>query len=133
MPEGAPGGWQRWLVLSAAVAAADLATKAWVSSAFRVGDVHVITPFLNLVLVPVLFAGPRRDPNVESQAGTQRESGDGATRSPKRKRADPARHDRGKDHLDPVRFARTAKLSDPSSEKARSAKTGFPGRKSNFR
>jgi len=50
MPEGAPGRWQRWLVLSATVAAADLATKAWVSSAFRVGDGHVITPFLNLVL-----------------------------------------------------------------------------------
>jgi signal peptidase II len=32
------------------VAAADLATKAWVSSAFRAGDVHVVTPFLNLVL-----------------------------------------------------------------------------------
>jgi signal peptidase II len=27
-----------------------LATKAWVSSAFRAGEVHVVTPFLNLVL-----------------------------------------------------------------------------------
>ncbi len=32
------------------MAAADLATKAWVSSAFRAGDVHEVTPFLNLVL-----------------------------------------------------------------------------------
>jgi signal peptidase II len=48
MPDRAP--WTRWLVLSAAVAAADLATKAWVSAAFTAGDVHVITPFLNLVL-----------------------------------------------------------------------------------
>ena len=50
MPEGGQGRWPRWLWLSAAVAAADLATKAWVSSAFRAGDVHVVTPFLNLVL-----------------------------------------------------------------------------------
>ena len=50
MLEGGHGRWPRWLWLSAAVAAADLATKAWVSSAFRAGDVHVLTPFLNLVL-----------------------------------------------------------------------------------
>jgi len=50
MLEGGHGRWPRWLWLSAAVAAADLATKAWVSSAFRAGDVHVVTPFLNLVL-----------------------------------------------------------------------------------
>ncbi len=50
MPEAGHGPWQRWLGLSAAVAVADLATKAWVSSAFRAGDVHVVTPFLNLVL-----------------------------------------------------------------------------------
>lgn len=50
MPEARPGAWWRWLALSAVVAAADLATKAWVSAAFQVGDVHVITPFLNLVL-----------------------------------------------------------------------------------
>jgi signal peptidase II len=50
MPDGGRGRWPRWLWLSAAVAFADLATKAWVSSAFRAGDVHVVTPFLNLVL-----------------------------------------------------------------------------------
>ena len=50
MPEARPGPWWRWLALSAAVAAADLATKAWVSAAFQVGDVHVVTPFFNLVL-----------------------------------------------------------------------------------
>lgn len=49
MPESA-APWPRWLALSAAVAAADLATKSWVSSAFVAGDVHVVTPFLNLVL-----------------------------------------------------------------------------------
>ena len=50
MPEARPGAWWRWLALSAVVAAADLATKAWVSAAFQVGDVHVVTPFFNLVL-----------------------------------------------------------------------------------
>ncbi len=50
MPDRRPAPWTRWLLLSAAVAAADLATKAWVSAAFRPGDVHVVTPFLNLVL-----------------------------------------------------------------------------------
>lgn len=50
MPEARPGPWWRWLALSAVVAAADLATKAWVSATFRVGDVHVVTPFFNLVL-----------------------------------------------------------------------------------
>jgi signal peptidase II len=50
MPDAGHAPWPRWLVLSAAVAAADLATKAWVSSAFRAGEVHVVAPFLNLVL-----------------------------------------------------------------------------------
>jgi signal peptidase II len=50
MREGGHGPWQRWLLLSLAVAVTDLATKAWVSSVFRTGDVHVVTPFLNLVL-----------------------------------------------------------------------------------
>lgn len=50
MPEGGKASWTRWLALSAAVAVADLATKAWVSAAFTAGDVRVITPFLNLVL-----------------------------------------------------------------------------------
>ena len=50
MPEAAVPPWWRWLFVSAAVAALDLATKAWVSSAFRLGEVQVITPFFNLVL-----------------------------------------------------------------------------------
>jgi signal peptidase II len=50
MPEMAKPRWQGWLALSAAVMAADLATKAWVSSVFAAGDVRVIAPFLNLVL-----------------------------------------------------------------------------------
>ena len=45
------GSWLRWLSLSAAIVAADLATKAWVSSAFRYGEVREVTPFFNLVLV----------------------------------------------------------------------------------
>ena len=43
--------WTRWLALSAAVVALDLATKAWISSAFRYGEVREVTPFFNLVLV----------------------------------------------------------------------------------
>ncbi|HUI98757.1 MAG TPA: signal peptidase II [Usitatibacter sp.] len=42
--------WTRWLAVSAAVFAADLATKAWVSRVFAVGDSVEVTPFLNLVL-----------------------------------------------------------------------------------
>ena len=43
--------WARWLALSAAVVALDLATKAWVSAAFRYGEVREVTAFFNLVLV----------------------------------------------------------------------------------
>jgi len=43
--------WTRWLVLSAVVLAADLATKVWVTRAFAPGDVVTVTPFFNLVLV----------------------------------------------------------------------------------
>jgi len=50
MPERPTPSWRRWLLLSAAIMAADLATKAWVSAEFTAGDLHVITPFLNLVL-----------------------------------------------------------------------------------
>ena len=47
-----PGrGALRWLALSALVIVLDLATKAWVSSAFRYGEVREVTPFFNLVLV----------------------------------------------------------------------------------
>ena len=49
MPEHARR-WTLWLILSAAVVAADLATKAWVSHVFTPGDVLEVTPFFNLVL-----------------------------------------------------------------------------------
>jgi len=44
-------GWLRWLGLAAIVVAIDLATKAWITSAFRYGEVREVTPFFNLVLV----------------------------------------------------------------------------------
>jgi signal peptidase II len=50
MPE-ANARWTRWLAVSAAVAIVDLATKAWVSSAFAPGDVRQVTPFFNMVLM----------------------------------------------------------------------------------
>jgi signal peptidase II len=50
MPE-AGALWTRWLLVSLAVVAADLATKAWVSSAFAAGEVLRVTPFFNLVLM----------------------------------------------------------------------------------
>src|SRR5690349_8325798 len=43
-------GWTRWLALSAAIIAADLATKAWITSIFKYGEVREVTPFFNLVL-----------------------------------------------------------------------------------
>jgi signal peptidase II len=45
-----PLRWTRWLAVSAAIFAADFATKAWVSRAFTPGDSHEVTPFFNLVL-----------------------------------------------------------------------------------
>jgi signal peptidase II len=50
MPEPVQAPWWRWLAVSAAVAVLDLATKAWVSASFAPGEVHVVAPFLNLVL-----------------------------------------------------------------------------------
>jgi signal peptidase II len=48
---GSPSpGWWRWLVLAAAVIALDLATKAWVVSAFREGQETPVTSFFSLVL-----------------------------------------------------------------------------------
>ena len=47
----APRSWMRWLVLSAIVVAADLATKAWIVSLFETGEVRRVTSFFNLVLV----------------------------------------------------------------------------------
>jgi signal peptidase II len=51
MPERANARWARWLLLSAAVVALDLATKAWVSAVFAPGEGHDVTSFLRLVLV----------------------------------------------------------------------------------
>jgi signal peptidase II len=50
MPSAAAKHWSRWLAVSAAVIAADLATKAWVSAAFTTGEVREVTSFFNLVL-----------------------------------------------------------------------------------
>ena len=50
MREAPARHWTRWLLVSAAVLAADLATKAWVSAALQLGDVRAVTPFFNLVL-----------------------------------------------------------------------------------
>ena len=50
MPEAARTPWWRWLLLSAAVCALDLATKAWASATFRLGEVREVTSFFNLVL-----------------------------------------------------------------------------------
>jgi signal peptidase II len=49
MHESAPG-WARWLAVSAAVIALDLATKAWVASALSIGDVVRVAPFFNVIL-----------------------------------------------------------------------------------
>jgi signal peptidase II len=51
MPSAQGSAWLRWLALSAAVVALDLATKAWVSAAFQYGEVRPVLPFFNLVLV----------------------------------------------------------------------------------
>ena len=50
MRDGA-ASWTRWLALAAAIVAADLATKAWITSIFRYGEVREVTSFFNLVLV----------------------------------------------------------------------------------
>jgi signal peptidase II len=50
MRDRANGAWLRWLVLSAATIALDMATKWWISSSFRVGQSIEFTPFFNLVL-----------------------------------------------------------------------------------
>jgi len=42
--------WMRWLAVSAAVIALDLATKAWVSAAFQLGESRELLPVFNLVL-----------------------------------------------------------------------------------
>ncbi len=51
MPSARARRWTRWLAVSAAVVAADLAAKAWVSGAFTPGEVLVVTPFFNMVLM----------------------------------------------------------------------------------
>jgi signal peptidase II len=45
-----PSRWTRWLALSAAIIVADLATKAWMSRAFTLGESIEVAPFFNLVL-----------------------------------------------------------------------------------
>jgi signal peptidase II len=50
MPEASRHAWTRWLILSAVVAIADLATKAWVTSVFQLNETLRVTPFFNLVL-----------------------------------------------------------------------------------
>ena len=50
MPENFRNAWWRWLLVSAAVVALDLATKAWVSASFQYGESRVVLPFFNLVL-----------------------------------------------------------------------------------
>ncbi|HEX3063661.1 MAG TPA: signal peptidase II [Usitatibacter sp.] len=50
MRERRGGPWTRWLIVSALVVAADLATKAWVSRAFAAGEALEVTSFFNLVL-----------------------------------------------------------------------------------
>lgn len=49
MRDGA-AAWTRWLALSAVVIVLDLATKAWVSAVFQLGDSREILPVFNLVL-----------------------------------------------------------------------------------
>ncbi|QJR16412.1 signal peptidase II [Usitatibacter palustris] len=50
MPDTPQKHWSVWLLLSLVVLVLDLATKAWVSQVFRLGEVREITPFFNLVL-----------------------------------------------------------------------------------
>lgn len=44
-------GWWRWLWLSLAVVALDLASKAWLARILVPGEAHDLTPFLRIVLV----------------------------------------------------------------------------------
>ena len=50
MREARPG-WAKWLWLSALVVALDLATKAWISRYFTLGESVPVLPFFNLVLM----------------------------------------------------------------------------------
>ena len=43
--------WLRWLWVSATVLALDIATKAWVTRAFTLGETVEVTPFFNMVLM----------------------------------------------------------------------------------
>ena len=51
MPESAVRSWMRWLAVAGAIVFADLATKEWVTQAFRYGESREVSPFFNLVLV----------------------------------------------------------------------------------
>ena len=50
MRKAASLSWARWLLLSAVVVALDLATKAWVSATFQLGESREVLSFFNLVL-----------------------------------------------------------------------------------
>lgn len=51
MPEAARAHWSRWLLVSLGVIAADLATKAWITSVLAPGEGRDVTSFLRIVLV----------------------------------------------------------------------------------
>jgi signal peptidase II len=51
MPSAPQRSWTHWLALSAVVVALDLASKAWISSAMRLGESRDILPFFSLVLM----------------------------------------------------------------------------------
>ncbi|QJR12628.1 Lipoprotein signal peptidase [Usitatibacter rugosus] len=42
--------WHRWLWISAAIVVLDLATKAWITHIFQLGETLYVLPFFNLVL-----------------------------------------------------------------------------------
>jgi len=42
--------WYRWLGISAAIVVLDLATKAWITHTFQLGETLYVLPFFNLVL-----------------------------------------------------------------------------------
>ena len=45
-----PAPWHRWLWISAVILVLDLATKAWITQRFQLGETLYILPFFNLVL-----------------------------------------------------------------------------------
>ena len=51
MHEAADRSWLRWLAVAAVVVFVDLATKEWITHAFRYGETLEVSPYFNLVLV----------------------------------------------------------------------------------